>query len=119
MALGDALRSLRESSGLDLVAVVAADGLLVDSAHAPDIDADSISAVAASGLLMMDALGHELGQGAAKQAILEYDGSLVVLTPLAEDLLLVAVSRSDANLGRLRLAIRRSVAEIAGELATI
>ena len=111
-ALNHQLQSLRESGGLDLVGVVSSDGLLIDSAHAQDMDAESLSALAASGLLMMDALGQELGQGTANQAILEFSGSLVVLMPLDDQLLLVAIARGESNLGRIRLVLRRAMPDL-------
>ncbi|MGA7672218.1 MAG: roadblock/LC7 domain-containing protein [Nitrolancea sp.] len=117
--LSQTLNNLREAGGLDLVAVVGSDGLLIDSAQAPDVDAESFSAVAASGLLMMDAMGRELDQGAAKQAILEYDHSVAILTPLADELVLIALARGDSNLGRVRLVLRRSMDEVAGAVSAI
>ncbi|HEX3723022.1 MAG TPA: roadblock/LC7 domain-containing protein [Nitrolancea sp.] len=110
--LSDTLNSLREAGGLDLVAVVGSDGLMIDSSHVPDIDAESLCALAASGLLMMDAMGRELEQGIAKQAILEYETSVAILTPLQEDLVLVALTRGDSNLGRVRLVLRRGLSEV-------
>ncbi|HET9017121.1 MAG TPA: roadblock/LC7 domain-containing protein [Thermomicrobiaceae bacterium] len=118
-SLADALQSLRDASGLVMASVVGADGLMVDASHAPEIDAESFSAFAASGLLMMDALGQELGEGSARQAILEYGNSVVMLTPLQEELLLVTVAKGEANLGRMRLTVRRFVNEISGALATV
>ena len=117
--LSDTLQSLRDAGGLDLVAVVGSDGLLIDSSQAPDVDAESFSAVAASGLLMMDALGRELNQGTAKQAILEYDHSVAILTPLAEELVLIALARGDSNLGRVRLVLRRAMDDVTGAVSAL
>ena len=108
-SLSATLQHLREANGLDLAAVVTSDGLLVDAAGSPDLDAEMLSAVASSGLLMMDALARELGQNGTGQAILEYDHSLVLLTPIDDQLLFVAVTRGDGNLGRLRIVVRRSL----------
>jgi len=118
-SLGEALQTLRDASGLMMASVVGADGLMIDSAHAPDVDAESFSAFAASGLLMMDALGQELGEGSARQAILEYGSSVVMLTPLQEELLLVTVAKGEANLGRMRLTVRRFVDQVSSALATV
>jgi len=117
--LSQTLNNLREAGGLDLVAVVGSDGLLIDSSQSPDVDAESFSAMAASGLLMMDAMGRELDQGPAKQAILEYDHSVAILTPLADELVLIALARGDSNLGRVRLVLRRSMDEVAGAVSAI
>ena len=110
--LRDTLQSLRDAGGFDLVAVVGADGLPIEATHTPEIDADSLAALAASGLLMMDAVGQELQQGPASQAILEYQHSLVILEPLEHELVLMAVARGEANLGRVRLVLRRAAPDI-------
>jgi uncharacterized protein len=107
VALGDALRDLKVAGGLDMVTVVSSDGLVIESSHEVSIDADAVGAVAASGLLMLDAIGRELGQGQAREAILEYDRNLIVLSPLSDDLMLVVLSRGDSNIGRTRLILRR------------
>jgi len=65
-SLGQALQALRDASGLQMASVVGADGLVVEAAAESGVDAESLSAMAVSGLLMMDALGQELGRvGAA------------------------------------------------------
>lgn len=110
--LRETLQSLREAGGFDMVAVVGADGLPIEATHAPEIDADSLAALAASGLLMMDAVGQELGQGPALQAILEYQQSLVILEPVERDLVLMAVAHGEANLGRVRLVLRRAQPDV-------
>ncbi|MFO7271072.1 MAG: roadblock/LC7 domain-containing protein [Sphaerobacter thermophilus] len=118
-SLGQALQALRDASGLQMASVVGADGLVVEAAAESGVDAESLSAMAVSGLLMMDALGQELGEGSARQAILEYGESVVILTPLDDDLLLVTVARGDFNLGRMRLIIRRFVDQISSAVAAI
>jgi predicted regulator of Ras-like GTPase activity (Roadblock/LC7/MglB family) len=112
VALGDALRQLKEAGGLDMATVVSSDGLVIESAHDAQIDADAIGAIAASGFLMLDALGREFDQGRAKEAILEYERNLIVLSPMDDDLMLVVLSSGDSNIGRIRLVLRRSMATV-------
>lgn len=112
VALGGSLRELKESAGLSLVSIVSSDGLVIESAHDSDVDAEAVATVAASGLLMMDSLGRELNQGPAKDIILEYEENLVILSPLNDDLLLVTVGDGSANLGRVRLLLRRSLEKL-------
>ncbi len=109
VALEAALSELKESAGLELASVVSHDGLVIESAHSDEIDAEGVATVAASGLLMMDSLGRELQQAPARDVILEYENNLVILSPLNEDLLLVIVGSGTSNLGRVRLLIRRSL----------
>lgn len=118
-SLGEILRGIREANGLSLISVVGADGLLVESSQLPNIDGESLSATAASGLLMLDGLSAEMGTGPARQAMIEYENGIVFLTPLDEDMLLVAVAQADSNLGRLRLVIRRAIPAISQSLATL
>ena len=115
--LTDVLQGLRQGGGFDMVAVVGADGLPIDSCNAPDMDPDSLAALAASGLLMMDAIGQELRQGKATQAILEFERSLVVLEPVQHDLVLMAVANGESNLGRVRLVLRRALPEVAQSIS--
>ena len=119
MAVSDVLQRMRDEYGLDLVAIVGTDGLLVESAHDPVLDAESVAANAVSGLLMMEALGRELGGVSARQAIVEFDEHVVLVTPLGQDTALVVVAAGSANLGRLRLAVRRARGTLEQEAATI
>lgn len=106
------LRKLQAADGIDLVAVISMDGLLIDSAAREDGDAQRLATVACNGMLMMRAVGYELGRGEPVQAILEYQGGLMLLEPLDEDLGLVMLAVKDANLGRMRLVARKYSQEL-------
>lgn len=107
--LNESLQELQASNGLDLAAVVGSDGLVVDAASNPGVDSEEVCAMAASGLLMMDALGRALDGGSARNAILEFDGHTVLMAPLDDDNLVVLLSGPDANLGRMRIVLRRAM----------
>lgn len=119
MSINETLQRLRDEYGLELVAIVGTDGLLVESAHDPSLDAESIAANAVSGLLMMESLGRELGGASARQAIVEFDEHIVLVTPLGQDTALVVVALGTSNLGRLRLAVRRVRGTLEQEAARI
>jgi predicted regulator of Ras-like GTPase activity (Roadblock/LC7/MglB family) len=107
--LGGLLGDLQSAHNLKLIAVVGADGLMVESAASHDCDAEAISAVAANGLLMMSELGQELGDGDAEVTTLEYANHTVLLSPLDSDnLLVLATDGKTQNLGQLRIMMRRS-----------
>lgn len=107
--LAGLLSELQASHNLKMIAVVGADGLMVESAANHDCDAEAVSAVAANGLLMMGELGQELGEGAADVTTLEFPSHTVLLTPLDSDNLLVLVTDGKSlNLGQLRIMMRRS-----------
>jgi predicted regulator of Ras-like GTPase activity (Roadblock/LC7/MglB family) len=106
--LSELLQQLRDIGGIDLAAVVGNDGLVLASSAAEGIDVEAVGAVAASGLLLAEALGRELERGAAVQTILEFADGMALLMPLDPDVALLVLARLDANLGRLRLVTRRA-----------
>jgi uncharacterized protein len=117
-SLAETLQALQAGNGLDMAAVVSADGLVIDAAAVEEVDAESICSVASNGLLMMDALGQELGEGAARIVTLEYDNRLVLLSPLDDDNLLVLLAGNGVNLGRLRIVLRRTTPNLAEALGS-
>ena len=107
--LHELIEQARDVDGIDAVMVLDRDGLTLAASAADEIDTESLSATAANGLLLADALGAELGQlGDATQTTIEYAGGTILLTPLDEDLALLILAHTGANLGRLRLLARRS-----------
>lgn len=106
--LTELMEQARDVDGIDAVAVIDRDGMLLAASTAEEMDNESVGAAAASGLLVADALGAELSRGGSTQVTVEYGEGMVLLTPLDEDLALVIVASAMANLGRLRLLARRS-----------
>lgn len=105
-ALQDLLARTRTENDLDLAAVCA-DGLLVGSDAADHLDPQSISMAAGDLFLLKSALGAELHRGMPTMATVEYQGATVVVSALDHGAELILVTRTDANLGRLRIAARR------------
>jgi predicted regulator of Ras-like GTPase activity (Roadblock/LC7/MglB family) len=106
------LHDLQASNGLQLAAVVTADGLVVDAASNGELDVESVCSVAANGLLLIDALGQELDDGSADMATVEFSGHIVIMTPLDVDNLLILIAAGGMNLGHLRLVLRRHLASL-------
>lgn len=100
------LARLRADNDLDMAAI-GADGLMVASDAADGFDAERICATAGDGFLMMTALGAELERGEPTMLTIEYRGGTVCICPLEHGAVLVMLSGSAVNLGRLRLAARR------------
>ncbi len=117
MTLNETVQRLQRDYGLEAALVVTTDGLLVEAAAASgtELDTEAIAANAVSGLLMLEALGHELASS-PRQAIVEFDRHLVLVAPLDQDTALVLVASGSANLGRLRLALRRAGPQLAEAL---
>jgi len=114
--LAGVLQELQESNGLDMAAVVTSDGLVVDAAGTEKIDVESICSVASNGLLMMEAVGQELGEAQAEVTTLEYTNHIVVMSPLDSEHLLVLLAGVGMNLGRLRIILRRRRDDLIGLL---
>lgn len=119
MSLAGALQELHQSHELKMAAVVSADGLVVDASSSDDVDAESICSVASNGLLIMDAMSQELGEGPANLFTLEYGSHLLVLSPLDEENLLVLLAGPGMNLGRLRIILRRHVDRLVEALGSV
>jgi len=117
--LGDALRELQVSNGLDMAAVVGFDGLVIDAAGIPDVDPESICSVASSQLIIMSQLGHELGESSARIATLEFESHTLLMSPLDEETLLVLLSGAGTNLGRMRIVLRRSIEQLQAALKSV
>lgn len=108
VTFSELVQKLQKDYGLEAALVVTTDGLVVDAATASGtvFDAEAIAANAVSGLLTLEALGQEFAS-TPRQAIIEFDRHLVLVAPLDQDTALVLVAAGSANLGRLRLAVRR------------
>ena len=117
--LSDALRELQVSNGLDLAAVVGFDGLPIDSAAIPDLDPDAVCSVAASQLIIMSQIGQELGESSSRIATLEFENHTMLMAPLDDENLLVLLSGAGANLGRLRIVLRRSLEQLQAALQAV
>jgi predicted regulator of Ras-like GTPase activity (Roadblock/LC7/MglB family) len=105
------LRSLlsrfRSVESIELAAVVATDGLLIESAARPGVDVDAICAVASNGLAMAESLGREIAKGGAVQTMLEYEEGLVLIEPISSDAMLLLLSTSPDDLGYVRFLVAK------------
>ncbi len=108
--LTEMLGRLRVDNDLDLAAI-SADGLMVASDHGEGFDAEGVCATAGDGYLMMTALGSELHRGEQEMLTIEYSAGTVLVCPLEHAAVLVMLTGTAVNLGRLRLAARRFQAQ--------
>jgi predicted regulator of Ras-like GTPase activity (Roadblock/LC7/MglB family) len=117
--LSDSVRELQTANGLDMVAVVGFDGLVIDAANVPEVDPESVCSVASSQLIIMSQLGQELGEGGARIATLEFDNHTLLMAPLDDENLLVLLSGAGTNLGRMRIVLRRSIDQLREALRSV
>jgi hypothetical protein len=103
--LGELLGRFRALESIELAAVVAHDGLLIESMAAPEVDVDAVCAVASNGLAMAEALGREIDKGSTMQAMLEYEQGLVVLEPINSEAMLLLVANVPDEIGHVRFLV--------------
>lgn len=117
------LRSLlgrfRGVESIELAAVVATDGLLIESAARPGVDVDAICAVASNSLAMADSLGREIAKGEAVQTMLEYQQGLVVIEPISSDAMLLLLASSREDLGYVRFLVSKHREDMVEALSAI
>jgi len=62
-------------------------------------------------------MGNQLGKGQLSMSMIEYDEGPVMLSPIGEDAFLVVVADKDANLGMIRLKIKKHTGDIVASAA--
>lgn len=113
------LDRFRALESIELAAVVALDGLLIESASGPDVDVDAICAVASNGLAMADALGREIAKGDPVQTMLEYQDGLVVIEPISGEAMLLLLANSRDDLGYVRFLVAKHRDDMVDALSAI
>ncbi|WP_322487390.1 roadblock/LC7 domain-containing protein [Chloroflexus sp.] len=117
--LKELLARFRAVESVEAAAVVATDGLLIESVARPGVDIDAVGAVASNGLAMADALGREVAKGSTVQAVLEYDDGLVLIEPISDDAMLLLLTNSRDDLGLLRFLAAKYRDEMIDALSAI
>ena len=110
------LDGLLKVEGVTAALVVGRDGFVIESATAAAIDTDAIAAIAASGLAASEAMGGELQLGPLGAILIEYEVGPVAVTPVGSHAALAVVGNQGANLGRLRVEMRKIRTAVANQL---
>jgi predicted regulator of Ras-like GTPase activity (Roadblock/LC7/MglB family) len=113
------LGRFRAVESIELAAVVATDGLLIESAASPEVDVDAICAVASNGLAMAEALGREIDKGGAVQTMLEYEDGLVLIEPISGDAMLLLLANARDDLGYVRFLVAKHRDDMVDALSAI
>ncbi|MDR3090552.1 MAG: response regulator [Desulfobulbaceae bacterium] len=107
---------LSEFTGIDgvrLACLVGRDGFLLASQPPDDrSQAEALSAVASSGLASAEFMGEELARSSLQTGLFEYQDGMIILSPVGTDSFLMLVAEEGANLGWLRLVIRKNAGRI-------
>lgn len=110
------LDALLKVEGVTAVMVAGRDGFAIESVSASSLDADSVAAIAASSLTAAEAMGETLKLGAMGTILIEYEQGPVAVTPAGPDAVLAVVGNQDANLGRVRIEMRKVRQAVASQL---
>ncbi len=110
------LDGLLKVEGVTAALVVGRDGFVIEAAAAGALDTESVGAIAASSLAASDAMGEALKLGALGSILLEYESGPVALTPAGPEAVLAVVGDQSANLGRVRVEMRKVRQAVANQL---
>jgi predicted regulator of Ras-like GTPase activity (Roadblock/LC7/MglB family) len=112
-SLKDVLSEFTNIPGVNTACLVGRDGFLLDSIAISGIDTEMIGAIASSGFGASESMGKQLGKGVMSMSMIEYGNGPVMLSPVGDDAFLVIVADKDANLGMIRLKIKKHASHIA------
>jgi len=107
------LSELSKLENIEAVCLVARDGFLLDSIARSGIDREMIGAIASSGFGASDSMGRQLDKGTMLISMIEFDKGPVLLAPIGGDAFLVIVADKEANLGMIRLKLKKHSHELA------
>lgn len=110
------LDGLMKLEGVSAALVVGRDGFVIESVSAEGIDADAVGAIAASGLGAAESMGGELHLGPLGSILIEYEMGPVAVSLAGPDAVLAVVGDQKANLGRLRIEMRKIRTAVASQL---
>jgi predicted regulator of Ras-like GTPase activity (Roadblock/LC7/MglB family) len=99
--------------GVRLACLVGRNGFLLASQPEGNKSCkEAVSAIAASGLASTESMGEELARTSLQTGLFEYQDGVMILSPVGEDNFLMLVAEDGANLGWLRLVIRKNTSRI-------
>lgn len=107
------LNELAKLQSVDAVCLVARDGFLLDSIARTGIDTEMIGAIASSGFGAAEAMGRQLEKGLIIISMIEFEKGPVMFAPVGQDAFLAIVADKDANLGMIRLKLKKHCGELA------
>ncbi len=99
-------------AGVNTACLVGRDGFLLESIALSGVDTEMIGAIASSGFGAAEVMGNQLQKGAMSMTMVEYRNGPVMLSPVGSEAFLVIIADKDANLGMIRLKIKKHVKDI-------
>jgi len=111
--LKDLLTEFTKLQGVNAVCLVGRDGFLLESIAKTGFDAEMIGAIASSGFGTSESMGRQLGKGAMSMSMIEFEDGPVLFSPVGADAIFVIIADKDANLGMVRMKLKKHTPELA------
>ncbi len=101
------LQDMQREEGVIFVGVASSDGLVIDYVSNGELNFEAVAAMTSTALSTAKNVGKELGRGDFVQAIVEYKGGYIFITPITEKEYIVLITDKNANLGKIRYEISK------------
>ncbi len=111
------LTEFTKLQGVNAVCLVGRDGFLLESIAKTGFDAEMIGAIASSGFGTSESMGRQLGKGAMLMSMIEFDDGPVLFSPVGADAIFVIIADKDANLGMVRMKLKKHTGDLAAAAA--
>ena len=111
--LRDLVTTIRRRDGVGAAVVLGPDGLVIAGDAEPGVDVERIAAHAPGIVGAAARFGGAAAGGDLATAVLEYAGTLAVVSPLSPDAMLLVLLRADADAAAVIHDLRRSRAQLA------
>lgn len=105
--LRQTLGEFTQLDGVSAALVVGRDGFVIEGVATDEVDLETLGALTASSMGASEALSADLSRGNLLGLMLEYESGPVVVSPAGREAMLVIVANGTANLGRIRLEVKR------------
>ncbi|MCX5764433.1 MAG: roadblock/LC7 domain-containing protein [Gemmatimonadetes bacterium] len=99
---------VRQREGVDAAVVLGRDGVLIDAAAVPLLDAGRVAAFVPAVVRFAQELSNATGQGALRTALLEHDSGVALIMALSDETLLLVIAQQTDSLSALLYELRRN-----------
>ncbi len=102
------LNDFLKVDGIRSAVIVGRDGFVIEGvSNDANLDIEAIGAILSTGLGTSEVMGKELSVGRLNQSMVEYEKGVLVMGTLGPDALLCVVCAHGANLGNVRLQVKK------------
>lgn len=110
----ETLEEISKLDGVQVSVLVSDDGLVIESVGRDGSNAEPLAAVASGSLRASEMIGTELAKGSTREMVIIFEDGAVFIVPVeGKPAILVVVSNKGANLGKIRIGIKKGVFQLA------